>query len=398
MRIAQLAQFIGAVLAASALYAASEETELAFPTQQANPGQTGVADLAPVTKPRLKWKIQLPILLSHQSVQPILGNRGKSLYFTAGGSLFKVEVETGKILAQVKGSLTGHPTITADTLYATGTDFLRAYDISSESITEKWTCKAPNIFESASKYNHAHRSGPSMGGQLALFGQGSPVATNTKLFAADLASGKIMWTFDAKNPLRSLAAVNLAHNLAFLGSSGTGLFAVDLANGKEKWHLALPGTQFSGPSTVDDTVYCGSETELAAVRILDGSIVWRVKRKTPGGAKRPIGRSAIVSKDCVVVNTGPIIEAYDRKNGAYKWQYIAAGEGAGFLVAARDVLYVPDFSSVGFLHAVSLKDGEKLWAHQAPDGRHKCDYVGVSEGCVYYSSLAGFLYCLENEK
>lgn len=397
MRMTQLAQFAGVILVTSAFSAASEEANLVFPTQQANSGQTGVADLAPVTKPRLKWKMQIPTLLSHQSVQPVLGSDGKSLYFTAGGSLFMAEVETGKILAQVKGSLTGHPSITAGTLYATGTDFLRAYDISGETISEKWTCKVPNAFESASKYNHAHRSGPSISAQLALFGQGSPVVANTKLFAADLASGKIIWTFEAKAPLRSLVAVNMAHNLGFLGSSGSGLFAVDLATGKEKWHLDLQGTQFSGPSVADDTVYCGSENELAAVRALDGTIVWRVKRKTPGGARRPIGRSAIISKDLVVVNTGPFIEAYDRKDGACKWQYTAAGEGAGFMVAARGVLYVPDFSSVGFLHAISLKDGEKLWVHQAPDGRHKCDYAGVSAGCVYYSSLGGYLYCLEND-
>lgn len=391
-------QLLGSLVIAATLSTAASEADSPFPTQQANSGQTGVADVAPVTKVKLKWKMLLPSLLSHQSVQTVLAPGGKTFYLTAGGTLYKVDTETGKIVVQANGNLVGHPSIAGGMLYATGANFLRAYDISGEKLVEKWTWNTPAAFDSSSKYNHAHRMGPTVTEKLILFGPSGSAGANTKLFAVDVESGKNVWTFDAKGPLRSLIALDSARNLAFIGVSGTGLAAVDLANGQEKWHANLEGTAFSGPSFSDDTVYCGNETELAAFHATDGTEVWRIKRNSPAGSKRPIGHSAIVNKDFVVVNAGPQVEAYDRKDGAFKWKYTAAGEGAGFMVAARDVLYVPDFSNAGYVHAISLKGGSKLWAHQAPEGAHKCDYVGVSDGCVYYSSLGGHLFCLENER
>lgn len=391
-------RLLGTLVLATTLNTVASELDAPFPTQQANQGQTGVADVAPVTTVKLKWQALLPTLLSHQSVQTVLTPGGKSLFLTAGGSLLKLDIETGKIVAQANGNLVGHPSIAGGMLYATGANFLRAYDISGEKLVEKWTWNTPAAFDSSSKYNHAHRMGPAVTGKLVLFGPSGSAGANTKLFAVDVECGKNVWTFDAKGPLHSLVALDSAHKLAFIGVSGTGLVAVDLANGQEKWRANFEGNAFSGPSFADDTVYCGSETELAAFNAADGTEVWRIKRKSPAGSRRPIGHSAIVNKDLVVVNAGLAVEAYERKDGAFKWKYTAAGEGAGFMVAARDVLYVPDFSAAGYVHAISLKDGSKLWTHQASDGAHKCDYVGVSDGCVYYSSLGGHLFCLENEK
>ena len=68
-----------------------------------------------------------------------------------------------------------------------------------------------------------------------------------------------------------------------------------------------------------------------------------------------------------------------------------------FVVAARDGLYVAEYSAPSKLYALDLEHGKCLWTYQAPDEKlRQCKTVGVSDGRVYFANYNAKLYCLEN--
>jgi outer membrane protein assembly factor BamB len=388
-----------AIYAAVLLFSLGLFAESKFPSQMANPAQTGVADIVPVAKARIyKWKLKLPEIYSHQSVQTVLAPDGKSVYLCSGPNLLQVDIEKGEILSKLKNKVIGHPAISKGMLYVTGADFLHAYDISGGKPALKWEYKLAAKYDTDNKYNHAHRSGPLVTDKLVLFGQGGGKNTNVKIFAVEKVSGKAAFEYTCKGRLYSLLAWDEKNDFVFGAGEGAGLFAVDLKTGKEVWSTDMPGANFSGPGFKEGVVYCGGDSELGAFSAKDGKMLWRIKRKTTGtaGPARPVGHSIIIGKEMLITNSGKNVEAYSLKDGSFVWTYKTAGEGAGFMTAAGDTLYVPDFSAKGFIHGVNIKDGKRLWNVTAQN--FKADYVGISDGKFFFSTLAGELYCFEEDK
>src|ERR1700693_6004825 len=68
---------------------------------------------------------------------------------------------------------------------------------------------------------------------------------------------KLLWTYDAGEPVESSAAI--ADGVVYVGSGAGYLSAVDLATGKLRWKYKVPaeGIGESSPAVANGTVYVG---------------------------------------------------------------------------------------------------------------------------------------------
>jgi outer membrane protein assembly factor BamB len=177
-----------------------------FLSAKVNPGQTGFADYAPVLKPRLRWTLNLPPVLSHEAIQPVTAKGGQVLYLTAGGLLIQADADKGTVLWQEMIKALGHPVIRDNTLYVYGASFVKAFDISGDKPALKWTAPVTKPFIADSKYCMEVADGIVVSANLGLFGYGrlgckygweaDATVGDTSLHAVQVADGKPAWTFD----------------------------------------------------------------------------------------------------------------------------------------------------------------------------------------------------------
>ena len=382
-----------------------------FLLSRVDTAQTGLTDLAPVTKPKLRWTTKLPPLLSHQTIQPVLTGDRKRLFLSAGGILMQLDADTGEKTWATHVNALSYPAIAGNTLYISGQKNLRAYDISGATPREKWAFSTTKPFNSDSKYCSGNGGliTPTKDWVLLGCGMTGPGGVgDTALHALKAADGREAWAFDPKQRISPSIAADEVAGLAFIATMGSlvsqegkmqgqtdgFLCAVELATGKEKWRVELGnGGMANGPACGGGVVYAGGNKELVAVNAADGKELWRVKRKTPStyGAFRT---HLVLTPDRIVMQMGGMVEAYARQDGALLWSQKTGQTYC--LLATRDVLYLPIYAPNGALLALSLSDGKTLWSHAAGDEKSQCKGVAISEGRIYFGNYSGKLYCLEN--
>jgi outer membrane protein assembly factor BamB len=398
-------------------------------SDKVNPGKTSLVEAAPVLKPKLRWQMDLPPILSHQALQPAVTKDGKILYLSAGGFLIKADAEKGNILWKENIKAIGFTTIFENTLYIAGAKYLTAYDISGKTPVKKWEFVTAQAFISDSKYCAEGGGLVTPLKDLVLFGYGRIGAKETgdiKVRAINSVTGKELWSFDPKQMVSPAVAVDEKAGLCFFITAGEQempaakegeelkknkgkvipklipsgyLCAVELSTGKEKWRAVIGnyGTP-SGPAVSDGVVYAGGLEDLFAFNTADGKELWKVKRKNrKGGWKAYRSNNICITADRIVVNTTQDVEAHLRKDGSLLWEQKMSSDSY-FMIADKDILYLPMYNKKGEINAISLNDGKMLWSHPIADGSGQCKGVGVGEGIIIFGTYAGKLYCLENDK
>lgn len=393
-------------------------TSSPFPRRGITPGCTYASDLAPVMKPKLKWTTSLSGMFSHEGMQPIAGPAGKHLYVKAGGTLYKLDAETGNTLWQEAGGYLGFPTIEGNTLLITGGNWLKALDISGEKPKELWVYKTEAAFQAGEKA--AGIATVTVAGDIAMFGSGrcalNKLFTDTKLYAVNWKTGKEAWVFDCQRMVVSPCAVDLARQLGYFAASaelatiaGSNplnyvktngmLIALDLRNGKEEWR-AQTGNSYGtcGPAVADGVVYCGGDTEVMAFNADNGQEIWRAASAYPGR----FGRDgvAVVTPESVIMGTvqGGGIESHDRKTGKLLWKSAFGIEGNGLRCAARNVLYTASYFGKK-LYGINIADGKTIWEIPKENfAKGGIQYGMILDGRLIYGDYTPAIYCLENEK
>ncbi len=95
------------------------------------------------------------------------------------------------------------------------------------------------------------------------------------LYAVDVASGKLRWRFD--RPRSALPATPAyARGSLYLGSLDGHMYAIRANDGELLWEQQVEGNVWATPIVHDDTLYFGTLLgKVYALRILDGSEVWQ---------------------------------------------------------------------------------------------------------------------------
>jgi len=216
-------------------------------------------------------------------------------------------------------------------------------------------------------------------------------APQSKVYAVDAATGKLIWKFDPKVRLdqalngsysaRTNAGVAVWEGKVFVGTGDCRLLAIDAANGKQVWespvceptqtgitnapHVAK-GMVFMGYNGSDD----GVRGSIAAYDANTGKELWRFWT-VPGDPKKPFESKALKE---IAAKTWPAGEAW-KMGGADVWTAITydpvtdfvifgtAGAGADFgelsaIRAPGDKLFA------GCIVAVKAETGEYVWHYQ----------------------------------
>jgi outer membrane protein assembly factor BamB len=190
------------------------------------------------------------------------------------------------------------------------------------------------------------------------------------LYAIDLASGRVAWTFDAGGPIASSPAV--AQGLVFVGTRAGVFLAVDARSGAARWRLAtgadlpLPWGHESGdvytssPTYADGVVVFGAgDGNVYAVDAATGAVRWRA----PTGGR--VRSSPAVAGGAVYVGSfDGGVYAFDLRTGRQRWRFATAG----------DTLHSEDF---GY------------------DRRSVQSSPAVDQGVVFVGARDGFVYAID---
>ncbi len=181
--------------------------------------------------------------------------------------------------------------------------------------------------------------------------------------------------------------------------------AFDAKTGEEVWRTAI-GAKYEGefgygprstPTVDGDMVYVlGSQGDLAALSIKDGSKKWVLNLPEKFGTKKPyfgFSNSALVDGDKLLIECGgpdgKSYSALDKKTGEIVWTF---GEGGPGYNSALPIQVNGERRYVYFagekLNSVNEK-GEEVWSHPWPEGETHAMPVFVPPDRVFGSGAEG---------
>jgi outer membrane protein assembly factor BamB len=102
---------------------------------------------------------------------------------------------------------------------------------------------------------------------------------NGQLYAADLHTGTLLWSFATRGRVISTPAV--CSDVVVVGRLGETVNAVNIRTGKESWRLTAMATTFwSSPAIAEGVVYIGGNNGmLYALELKTGKELWHFKAK-----------------------------------------------------------------------------------------------------------------------
>jgi len=207
-----------------------------------------------------------------------------------------------------------------------------------------------------------------------------------KLYALDLATGKAVWSFDAKGRIRTAPAADAG--VVYVGTMAGHLFAVDARTGQEKWRFKTLGNPDfpegaiqSTPAAADGLVYFGSRDSFVyAVQTSDGQLRWKFSHKGSWVITPPTVADGFVY---VGSSDGRFVQSLDAKTGEERGHEAVTGNVFGAV-------------AISGRFAVSTEwDGAAIW-RDARTGRinsppvlhNDLIYVGCDDDYVYAIGFA----------
>ena len=179
----------------------------------------------------------------------------------------------------------------------------------------------------------------------------------------DLASGKTLWKTSAPGEPRgrncsSTPAVIDGKVFAF-GSAQ--VYCLDAATGKKLWASPLPGKAPGTSPLVTDGVVVANVSKLAAFDAATGKEVWR-QDKVGGGNSSPVAWHS-GDRAFVICNARSEITAVDLKTGAIVWAVPGGGDSTPAI--SGDILVVQVRTPKTACAALKLSPtgAERLWSH-----------------------------------
>lgn len=153
-------------------------------------------DVEPIRKdPVIKWKVASISGVAKEEWSNCIVHNGV-MYGSAKGVLHAIDVESGKLLWTVKGP-GGHPAIQGNTLYAAGEEKLFAIDLATGKIKRETVC-SPMLCDWAQSYGFMKPAVVIQDG-IAYFGAKSNKSEDCNYHAVDIESGKLLWKAKPKN-------------------------------------------------------------------------------------------------------------------------------------------------------------------------------------------------------
>jgi outer membrane protein assembly factor BamB len=285
------------------------------------------------TSENIKWKVSLP---KHGMSSPVVW--GSQVYLTGADEesrqLYSIDADTGKLLwthdvqdledEPSEGTL---PKVLDETGYAAPTPTTDGRFIAAVFATGELVCvdfKGNRIWSKhlgVPKNHYGHASSLLNDGDR-LFVQFDH-SLNSKLYAFDFATGKIVWQVERKEIAWSspiLIESNGKRELIVANSKSVDCY--DPKSGKLIWHVdCLAGEVAASPAYSDGLVVVASEGSAAtaidiAAPAVASRIRWQWKESLPDTA------STVASSGMVIIPTGfGVVSCLDIKIGQMLWEH-----------------------------------------------------------------------------
>jgi outer membrane protein assembly factor BamB len=150
------------------------------------------------------------------------------------------------------------------------------------------------------------------------------------------------------------------------------------------WTFEAGDSIESSAAISEGVVYVGSQSsDLIAVNLADGKLLWKYKVKDGIGESSPAVHSGIV----VVGDLSGTVHAVNAKDGKALWTFPANGEVKASPVIVEDKVIIGSYD--GTLYCLSLKDGKSLWEFHTNGPVHAT--ASVAAGLAYISGCDGVL-------
>jgi alpha-amylase len=211
------------------------------------------------------------------------------------------------------------------------------------------------------------------------------------LYALDARTGSVLWA----TPLglivaKPAVAGEIVYSGAFIVDENSGdatgaIIALSAGSGREIWRRPVNGYQISSPAIDDGVVYTGSPTGLLALNALTGDLLWEA----------PIGfsqSSPFLTYDMVYIGAeNGNLYALDRSDGIERWRFATGGSVISSPKAAGDLVYTG--SEDGNIYAVDFASGEEVW--RLATNQPVISSPLIDSGVLYIGSSDGRLYAID---
>jgi len=353
----------------------------------------GVYDASPVRSLQgMKWKFKAD---GYITTSPALA--GDFLYFgSEDGNLYALERESGdeKWRFVTEGPVHSSPAVVGGLVYFQSNDGF-VYALNARNGKQKWkTDTGLPLSQQLVGFDYLSSSPVVSDGVVYIGG------ADGNLYALNGTTGEQIWMVASLNtPVRTSPAV--ADGVVYF-TAGNRLIALDAATGEEKWAFAFSLPARSSPTVHDGLVYFGDNgSTIYAVDGVTGEEHWRYRI----GYYWVVSTAAVSEGVVYIGGDDSFVNALDAKTGEEKWRFETLGETIWSSPAVvNGVLYVGDwnFGSAeneagrtlwGYLYAVDLLTGEKLWDFET-GGNIVSSPVVDENGVIYFGSLDGHLYAL----
>lgn len=366
---------------------AKEGSDPEWPQYGGGPTHDNFRRVANAVKwPKVLWRVPAA------QGQPTIGG---GFLFAGGESLFKIDPDTGKVVASLAVGGTGRarvayaPTLTTTSVIAHSADG-RVFAIDRDLKTVAWKWEGPAFQD------------PRWSGVLADDGH-YVLAAGGAVVALSPTSGAVLWRMELE-PGERVSTTPAAHGgRVFLGTERGRFLAVELATGRPAWVNKGPSSYVVtspvvafGKVFVGDRGVAGLRTgAVNAFDVANGDLAWSTEFgatgfSTPGVVVDDRGGQRIVA------GFGQSVALFDVKTGERAAEpEIATGRNAfGSPTVVGDTIYFGNLD--GHLYAHDLVTGALRWTLEmpsVPEGRHP-NQVGdftYAHDRLYVSTSIGLL-------
>ena len=214
-------------------------------------------------------------------------------------------------------------------------------------------------------------------GQLLIGSAG----TDNGMVSLDPATGRENWAAPMVANNHWVASPLVVGGTIYAANNNGTLYAAELATGYILWSLPLDNSLWSAPTSNGKLIFVTSlDHTLYAVDPETRAVVW----KTDLGGSAP--GSATVSPDGNTVYVGSFgkkVFAFDASSGAMQWTADVQDWVWSAPVQDGDILYAADIS--GHIYSLGAPDGKNAWLDLQPDGPITGSPLVTADGMVVAS-------------
>jgi outer membrane protein assembly factor BamB len=263
---------------------------------------------------------------------------------TQDGDFRALSIATGETLwsFRLRGededlrAIYGAPAVSGDALYFAGYDgLLYALTLEGDEIWDTTVGESDTIV-----------GGPVVADGMVLIG-----SSDGNMYAYDVESGSLEWTFPTDNGIWTTATVS--NGIAYFGSLDNNIYAVTVTSGNEVWRFPAGGAVTAKPVVADGKVYVGAfNSVFYALDAATGQAAWRFD-----GANKWYWGGAIYHEGAIYApSLDGNVYALDSATGDLMWTLESDGPVIGSPAVVGDRL--ASTSMDGRVRLVKLSGGQ----------------------------------------